>query len=185
MSFIEYRRKWHEEWKVCEIPDIPDSHHYKISDFGKMISYKRSESGETLKFSTIKGYKAVSLKDFNNRRVKKYVHKLVAMHFLPEPSEDQKYVIHLDYNKTNNYYKNLRWATEKEKNEHLHKVHVFTNRKEKITRSKLNIEKIQILRRKINDPDRKTRLKMIARQFGISENHLYRIKRGEQWKSEE
>jgi hypothetical protein len=31
------------------------------------------------------------------------------------------------------------------------------------------------------DPNRKTRLKLIAKQFGISEMQLYRIKSGENW----
>jgi hypothetical protein len=37
------------------------------------------------------------------------------------------------------------------------------------------------LKRKIFDPKRKSRLKIIAKQFGISEMQLYRIKSGENW----
>jgi len=39
------------------------------------------------------------------------------------------------------------------------------------------------LKKIINNPQRKTRLKIIAKQFGISEMQLYRIKRGENWAS--
>ena len=35
------------------------------------------------------------------------------------------------------------------------------------------------LKKRINDPNRKTRLRLIAKEFGISEMQLCRIKRGE------
>ena len=37
------------------------------------------------------------------------------------------------------------------------------------------------IKKKIWDPVRKTRLKLIASQFDISEMQLYRIKSGENW----
>jgi hypothetical protein len=47
--------------------------------------------------------------------------------------------------------------------------------------SKLTDTQVMLLKKKISDPCRKTRLKIIARQFGISEIQLQRIKRGENW----
>jgi hypothetical protein len=46
---------------------------------------------------------------------------------------------------------------------------------------KLTEAKVKILKRKLLDPNRKTRVKMLARQFGVSEMQLYRIKIGENW----
>ena len=37
------------------------------------------------------------------------------------------------------------------------------------------------IKKMIQDPNRKTRMKLIAKQFGISEMQLYRIKSGENW----
>lgn len=37
------------------------------------------------------------------------------------------------------------------------------------------------LKKRILDPNRKTRLRLIAKEFGISEMQLNRIKRGENW----
>jgi DNA-binding Xre family transcriptional regulator len=37
------------------------------------------------------------------------------------------------------------------------------------------------LKKLISDPNRKTRLKMLAKQFGISEMQVSRIKSGENW----
>jgi predicted DNA binding protein len=47
--------------------------------------------------------------------------------------------------------------------------------------AKLTESKVRLLKKKIFDPNRKTRLKMLAKQFGISEMQLYRIKSGENW----
>jgi predicted DNA binding protein len=46
---------------------------------------------------------------------------------------------------------------------------------------KLTETDVRRIKKKIFDPNRKTRLKMIAKQFGISEMQLYRIKSGENW----
>jgi predicted DNA binding protein len=46
---------------------------------------------------------------------------------------------------------------------------------------KLTSTQVMLLKKKIFDPNRKTRLKFLAKQFGISEMQLYRIKSGENW----
>jgi len=61
---------------------------------------------------TKKGYKQVSLWK-NNVGYLKSVHRLVAEHFIDNP-ENKSYVDHIDRDKTNNMYWNLRWATNSE-----------------------------------------------------------------------
>jgi hypothetical protein len=46
---------------------------------------------------------------------------------------------------------------------------------------KLTVTKVMHLKKLIFDPKRKTRLKMLAKQFGISEMQVSRIKSGENW----
>ena len=41
--------------------------------------------------------------------------------------------------------------------------------------------KLKCSRKKLLDPNRRTRLKVLAKQFGVSEMQLHRIKTGENW----
>ena len=55
------------------------------------------------------------------------------------------------------------------------------NTRKKMDGNKLTSTQVIRIKKMINDPNRKTRLKIIAKQFGISEMQLYRIKSGENW----
>ncbi len=104
----------------------------------------------------------------------------MAQHFLEQ--NDGVCVIHLNYDKTDNHVKNLKWATKREKELHQFSNPEFKNlKKKKPSHTKLTETKVKLIKRKINDPNRRTRMKMIAKQFGISTMQLYRIKSGENW----
>lgn len=177
------RSFWNEEWKDIVFDDkIVPGLKYKISNYGRILNYNNSVPSLVKKYY-INGYQNLPLKQKRNgKSTSRYVHKLVAEHFL-ERKEGDRFVIHLDYDKTNNNVENLKWATKREK-----EVHQFTNPEylrtpRKRCYSKLTEAKVKLIKRKINDPNRRTRMKMIAKQFGISEMQLYRIKSGENWGS--
>jgi hypothetical protein len=179
------RDYWNEEWKTIEFDDnIAEDEKFKISNLGRLINCKTSE--ETLvKQYYINGYQNLPVRQKRNGNMtSRYVHKLVAEHFLER--NDGVFVIHLDYDKTNNHVDNLKWATKKEK-----EIHQFSNPefknivRKKPSNTKLTETKVKLIKRKINDPNRRTRMKMIAKQFGVSTMQLYRIKSGENWKSVE
>lgn len=58
------------------------------------------------------GYKIIGLR-FCNTRKNFYIHRLVAMAFVPNPNKCG-YVNHKDYDTTNNAADNLEWCTQKE-----------------------------------------------------------------------
>lgn len=87
---------------------------YQVTEDGQVWSIRRKIF---LKQQTDKdGYKCVNL--YKDGTYKKFfVHRLVAMAFVPNP-DDKLTVNHLDERKDNNHYTNLAWATMKEQNSH-------------------------------------------------------------------
>lgn len=171
-----------EKWKELKFDDkILNHKKYKISNYGRILVCK-DEKEVLVKDSFINGYQTLPLKQIHNgKSTSRYVHKLVAEHFLEK--NDGIYVIHLNYDKTDNHVSNLKWVSKREKEIHQFNNPEYKNKPRKRTYSKLTETKVLLIKRKLNDPNRRTRLKMIAKQFGISEMQLYRIKTGENWSS--
>ncbi|HAQ71915.1 MAG TPA: hypothetical protein DCR48_13165 [Flavobacteriales bacterium] len=186
---------WDEEWKEIDLGEDKLRYNYAVSNYGRIVSYSDSlEKGRLLKGSLVDGYPVFRYKQFykseNGTRIKNkqiFIHKLVADSFRKRENDDQQFVIHLDYNKLNNHIDNLKWTSKREM-----ELHQQTNpnvllarEKRKETKPykghKLNATQVKRLKKKIFDPKRKTRLKILAKQFGISEMQLYRIKSGENW----
>ncbi len=179
------RSLYNEEWvDVVFDEDISEKEKYKISNHGRIMNCKnyRGRPDYILKQRMLNGYPIIQVYKKNGKRTARCVHKLVAQHFL-EQKEDDIAVIHLDYDKLNNKAENLKWATKKEKEKHQFSNPEFKNRKQKNNKNhyKLTENKVRLIKRKLSDPNRKTRIKMIAKQFGVSEMQLYRIRSGENW----
>ena len=150
------------------------------------------EDGRVLKGSYVNGYRILrySYKDEVGR--KKYtqnlIYHLVAEKFLPPPTEDQTYLLHIDFVKDNDNATNLKWGTKDEFRDHFMSSPLYEDgiEKSKKTRQKMDGNKLSTtdvmrIKKMLANPNRKTRLRLIAKQFGISEMQLYRIKSGENW----
>ncbi len=74
-------------------------------------------SGNIKKQQTDKyGYKKVMLYD-GNRKKNAFVHRLVAINFIPNP-HNKPQINHIDCDKTNNTVSNLEWCTNSENTQH-------------------------------------------------------------------
>jgi len=167
---------------------------YAISNFGTFISYDNDmESGSILKCSMIKGFRIFRYKIFENGKVLKnkhvFIYKLVAENFVEKPSELHNHVIHLNFILDDDYFSNLKWVTLEEKSAHrmllpshkenLEKLVAFNKKRDgkKLTSTNvLHIKKI------LNNPNSKTSVIRLAKQFKVSTMQIYRIKWGENWK---
>ncbi len=95
------RNHWNEKWAYIVFDDkISEDSKFKISNYGRIIDCRKKE--ETLfKKHFIHGYQTIPLKQKENgKSTSRYVHKIVAEHFLDQG--EGIYVIHLNYDKTDN-----------------------------------------------------------------------------------
>ena len=165
---------------------------YAISNRGRLISFVDDiKFGRELKGSSTDGYKLFRYKIYNNGKITNkhlFFSKLIAEYFIPKTSEEQTYVLHLDRKRDNDDYRNLKWATREEMLEFWNKSpNVIYARKKLIEHNlksdgrKLTTTKVMMLKKILAKPNQRTRLKMIAKQFGVSEMQIRRIKSGENW----
>lgn len=180
-----------EEFREIET-DFPLKFRYAVSNKGRLISFtEKFSDGNLLKGSVSDGYRTFRYgKSPNGKSAYKtlFIYKLVAELFIPKTSEDQQHVLHLDYKRDNDLVSNLKWATYEEKMEHYRKSpHVIRSKKKLIEHNikadgrKLTSTKVIHLKKLLAKPNQNTRIKMLAKQFGISEMQVNRIKRGENW----
>jgi hypothetical protein len=165
---------------------------YAVTSKGRMLSYKENFSdGRILNGGLQDGYRILRYA-VREDGVKKYkylfFYKKVAEQFLPRNSEEQKYVLHLDYVRDNDVISNLRWATYDEMIAHGNRSPIKKAAKQRLTEfniksdgRKLTATQVIRIKKLLQNPNRKTRLKIIAKQFNVSATHLKRIETGENW----
>jgi hypothetical protein len=181
-----------EEWKEFEVVEPRRNIKYMVSNYGNVKSYNDSvENAKQIKGTIKHGYRVMTLKRIIDNKPSYYNYRfsrLVAANFVQKESEDQTHILHLDYDLLNVHFSNLKWANDQELNAYRSKnpklikakqrranAHIVTNN------SKLSETQVIRLKRKILDPNRKTRLRLIAKEFNISETHLGDIKSGKRW----
>ena len=166
---------------------------YAISNRGRLVSFTDDiRKGNELKGGLVDGYRIFRYKYRDEEGVLRNKHfffyKLIAEYFISKTEEDQNRVIHIDYVRNNDAIANLRWLNYADMLIHINKSpKLIENRKKLIEFNlqadgqKLTVTKVMRLKKMLKRPERKTRNKLIAKQFNISETQLKRIEKGENW----
>jgi len=172
---------WNEKWERIDFPEFDNQIHYEISNYGRIKSFQNTDEGVLIHGSLIQGYQSLNVR-FQNKSVNHYLHKLVAKHFCQQNSPKDTFVIHLDYNKLDNRADNLQWADRSKVTEHNKNNPSVVNRLIPLRTKnyKLTEGKVMLIKQMLKSD--KSRLKMIAKQFGITHTQLNRIRSGENWK---
>ena len=167
-----------EEWR-----EVPESHKlYWISNYGRVKSFKiNKKDGLMMKYSVVKNFKFIQLK-YDEKINRFFIHKLVALAWIPRPSKKHTIVTHLDRNLKNNHVSNLQWLTVEEagkRNGEYYKK-IFTGRVLTGERHHAKLKESDVIQLKKMLLRGTTQAK-IAKMFCISEMQVTRIKRGENW----
>lgn len=181
-----------EIWKKYEHSDLHESQKFEISNYGRIKSLNKGKP-EILKGYVNNGYLTFSTRKKNNKRTLTYVHKAVAAHFIENNDPEKSVVSHKDYNPLNNHVDNLMWLTPKESEQHAYKnpqgskydkiMEYWDNAapRDRFFANKLTEAQVLKIKRMVHDPNRKTRIKMIAKQFDVSIYTILSIKAGRSW----
>ena len=182
MSDKKNQSFWNEKWIRIPFDPIENPPHYEVSTYGRIRSFQSANpEGAIIKGSVIQGYRSLNIR-VGGKNINRYVHKLVADYFIQRIDDLHCFVIHLDHDKHNNYHQNLQWATKEMMVEH-NRTNPNIVRPEiprRTSNYKLTESKVKIIKKLLRND--KNRLKMIAKQFGITHTQLNRIRSGENWK---
>lgn len=161
----------------------------------ELKSLKENKESETViketteLLDTLKKNLSKKFRDDLKKRTINYhslIHRLVADYFLPPPQENEIIVAHMDHEKLNNVWTNLKWMTPEENYKHQKlSPYVIKDKQERRTRdkdksraTKLSVTKVMLLKKLINQGKP---MKQLVRQFKVSDTQILRIHRGENW----
>lgn len=158
---------------------------YSVSNHGRVrrdVTSRNHTAGKILKpYDRGKiGYLWVQLSK-NKVKFRFPVHRLVLSAFVgPQPSHGYE-CNHKDGNKSNNFYKNIEWATHSENMAHAHRNGFARGRRgAKSNLSKLKSGEVWLIKRILSSGAPIFKFK-IAEMFGVHKRTIYRIQSGDTW----
>ena len=161
---------------------------YQVSNFGRVKSLPRKQwNGRiywTSKEKILKqtkdkrGYLLIGLHN-NNKLITAKVHRLVGIHFIPNP-QNKPEINHKNGIKIQNDVENLEWATSSENNKHAYDTKLRKSSKgEKNTLSKLTNKSVLEIREKYI-PWKYTQA-MLAKEYNVDASIISLIIRRKRW----
>ncbi len=159
---------------------------YEISNLGRVRSFRRTGGKDARILSggiSKTGYRFVILCKWGLHK-HFLIHRLAAIAFIDNPY-NKPFINHIDFNRQNNNINNLEWVTSLENSvysaQHGRMKTWGRLRGEQHGRHKLTIE--QVIQIKSFIFEYKFPIRLIARQYNVSEAAIYLIKRGLNWTS--
>ena len=172
-----------EEWKDV----IGFEGHYQISPMGNVRSIARTIKGGRGEIrlsggimrptNNGNGYLIARFR-MSGVQINKYVHRLVALHYVPNP-DNKPNVNHLDCNRMNNEATNLEWCTQQENVAYCKKLNrLHPPKGEKQRSAKLKETDIPKIRERLLKGET---YRNIAKDYPVDERQIGFIARGQHW----
>lgn len=156
---------------------------YTIDEVGVVRSYKSGKTrfGKEIKHIVHKEgvHQALLYAKDGSRKLKK-IHRLVALHFIPNP-ENKPTVNHKDGNREHNFVANLEWATYKEQIVHAHRTGLNLNHTETHYNTDLTNDDVKVI--KTSDTSKWGSHSKLAKKYNIHPATLCDILKGRTWKN--
>ena len=153
---------------------------YLISSMGRIKGfYFDSVNGTIVKGKNVNGYLALDIV-FNGVRKMRYIHNLIAEHFIKKPNYKNAVVIHLNWKKEDNKVSNLQWYKQNDastRTAQQNKKLALKGERYNLT-SKLTKDQVIKIKEGLKKGILQSRL---AVKFKISEMQISRIARGQSW----
>lgn len=164
-----------EEWRDIA---LPKGEGYKVSNFGRVLSYKSGAPKLLNPVLKSKGYMSVVLYNDGSSRIY-LVHVLVASAFIPNP-KNKPFVNHKNGVKTDNRLENLEWVTCRENLWHAHRMGLYKSLVgTKNRNSQLTADEVRYIRANYKKGDKEFGLEALAKKFRVSESTIRRVIRKE------
>lgn len=127
----------------------------------------RKPKGEKLKLRIARsGYWQVSLRKPNEKQTSYFIHRLLAINFIPNP-ENKPCINHIDSNRLNNNLENLEWCTYSENNKHAYKsgmqIKTFGE-----THNQTILNESQVIEIRNKYVKNIYTMKMLSKEYGVS-----------------
>jgi hypothetical protein len=148
---------------------------YFVSEDGGIF-----RDGKELKFYILKKKGKPTYKTVKINKTTMYVHRIVAMTYLPNPNNLPQ-VNHIDGNKLNNHNTNLEWVTNKE-----NRTHAIENGLMKVgtdyEHTKLSEDDIRYIRENYIPKHPELGGRALSKKFGVGSPQISRIVNNTRWK---
>ena len=152
---------------------------YMVTNDGRVFSEWSNWRGygirELQQTENSHGYPSVRIY-ISGKRKRICVHRLVTLHYLPKRPSERHEIRHLDGNKKNNHFSNLKWGT-KSDNAIDRQRHLFRGRH---NAAKLNVQDIHLIRELFNKKEKQNKIALL---FGVTPQAINSIVKQKSWRN--
>jgi len=171
-----------EVWQKVDFGRPTLHFEYYISNMGRIKSYHKRTTGERLLKGSVdhRGFRRLHIRLADKTYGELALHIFIATHFCEKPSDEFNHAVHVDYDRSNNKWTNIKWLNHDEWREYMQNSPNYKDtRSRKERHYRMSPAKVRLLK----SASKRSRLKKreLAEAFAITPMQIYRIERGLNW----